>query len=399
MKQQRDIILNSFDISYYPGLTAQDVIPELIKTLKTTFAKLEKDSIYYKAIKTYIRLLNTYLKIADTQSTQTTEILSFFNELSEYLQESIKTLYPEYDICINPQGRIKSPISANKKIRQKIASYMKEGKELDKLNISDFIAFRFVVDIRDAYGNLIPEDKSVEICYMCVHKAIEFIRNYSSINLMKVSKIPENNDIPVDIYRPLTRPKFIEENEQYIKDFIFMPKPKSNYQSDHLQFSLDSSDRNQLISGELQFRTYLMNEYAERGHASHKKYKTREKISYLAIPQLLKPIKPFSSQLSFLEPDEAFEEYLGFSPRQISPFMSYTFLKKFLEDNGYAYPVLPLYFKTDENENVFFFDDLKAHTMPLEIIGLDDQEEMEVLIGDIFDEKTFELDTFDHEFI
>ena len=45
------------------------------------------------------------------------------------------------------------------------------------------------------------------------------------------------------------------------------------------------------------------------------------------------------------------------------------------------------------------FDDLKAHTMPLEIIGLENQEEMEVLIGDIFDEKTFELDTFDHEFI
>ena len=397
MKEISPLTINSFDITYYPGLTAQDVIPELIKKLKITFAKLDKNSEEYKAIKTYIRLLNTYLTISNTQSTETTKILSFFNKLSEYLQNYIQSIYPEYDIYIKPQGRIKSPISANKKIKQKIAAYREAKKDLDNLNISDFIAFRFVVEARNAFGNLIPEEKSVEICYLCVFAAIEYIRKLNSIQLMKVSKITPNANVPDDIYKPLIRPTYIEENDEYIKDFVFSPKPESNYQSNHLQFSLNTDSS--LISGELQFRTFLMNEYAERGHASHKKYKTREKVSYLAVPQILTPTNPYSQRLEFLTPDEAFEKHLGFSPKQISPFMSYTYLRNFLEENRYAYPILPLYFKEGENNEIFFFDDLKSHAMPLDVVSLDKQEEMYVLVGNIFDEKTFEPDSLEHEFI
>ena len=405
MKSLSPLIINSFDISHYPGLTAQDVIPELIKKLKITFAKLNKDSIEYQAIKTYIRLLNTYLTIANTTSFETTEILSFFNALSEHLQNYIKEKYPKYDIYIKPERRIKSPISANKKIKQKIASYMREHKNLENVNIADFLAFRFIIEARDACGNLITADKSVEICYLCVYEAIEYIKNQISIQLMRVSKIPQTQNTPPDIYVPSVRPEYIERYSDFIKDFIFLPKAESNYQSDHLQFCLtpdiqtstSNPTRNTIISGELQFRTYLMNEYAERGHASHKKYKTREQISYLAIPQILVPTTPFSSKVTFLKPDDAFEKHLGFSPKQIHHLMSFDYLKYFLESTGYAHPVLPLYFKINENNEILFIDDLKTHSLPLEIISLEDQNEMRVLIGDIFDEKTFDYDL--HEFI
>lgn len=390
-----------FDIAFYPGLTAQDVIPELIKKLKITFAKLDKDSIQYQAIQTYIKLLQNYLTIATTDSIQTQETLSFFNELSLYLQEYAKNAYPQLDTYIRPRGRIKSPISANKKIKEKIASALKNGKPLDEIKISDFIAFRFIVEVRDAYGNLVPESLSVSICYRLVEEAMEFIKARETLTLTKVSSVKQNDNIPDDIYHPITRPAYIEKNLAYIKDFIFMPKPGSNYQSEHLQFVLTPSNGDLPISGEFQFRTFLMNEYAERGHASHKKYKTREKISYLAIPQILKPITPFSSQVDFIKPDDAFTEFLGFSPQTISPFMSYDFLKQFLQDNGYSYPVLPLYYRESEDGTIFIFDDLKAHQLPLDIVSLDNQKQMQVLIGDIFDEKNFEQtpqETFDKEF-
>lgn len=397
MEELSSITANSFDISYYAGLTAEDVIPELITKLKITFAKLDKSSNEYKAIKTYIRLLNTYLTMSNPQNPEAANILTFFNELSEYLQKYIQGLYPEYDIYIRPEGRIKSPISANKKIKQKIANYIKNGKDLDTLNISDFIAFKFVVDVRNAFGNLVPESKSVEICYLCTFAAIEYMQNHQSIDLMKVSRIESNTKVSKDIYRPTQRPTYIEDVDEYIKDFMFSPKPDSNYQSVHMQFRLSSDGP--LIASELQLKTFLMNEYAERGHASHKKYKARKKISFLAIPQILKPKKTNSQQLAFIHPDDAFKEHLGFSPKQIHPSMSFDYLKKFLEDNDYAHPILPLYFKENKNHEPIFFDDLQPQTMPLEIVSLDNQEEMSVLVGDIFDERNFEPEVIEHDFI
>lgn len=393
------VTLNDFDITYYPGLTAQDVIPKLIRNLKISFANLPKDSIHYKAIRTYIRLLNSYLNIANSFSTQTTETISFFNDLSEHLNSYARERYPQYDIYVKPQGRIKSPISANTKIKQKISKYLKLKKDLDSLTISDFIAFRFVIDARDSFGNLIPESISVQICYDVLGETINYIKELSSIGLLPVSRVEPNDDIPNTIYHPLTRPQCIEENDEYIKDFIYVPKPESFYQSAHLQFASQTSDEAKTIFGELQFRTFLMNEHAERGHASHKKYKTREKVSYLAVPQILKPAHQFSNQVAFLSPDNAFEEYFGFSPRIISPFMSYDFLKGFLEENDYTFPVLPLYFKKDENEEIFFFDDftnISQRTMPVEVVGSDNVQELEALVGNIFDEKTINNDAAEH---
>ena len=114
------VTLNDFDIIYYPGLTAQDVIPKLIEKLESTFNSLPPDSIQYKAIQTYIRLLNTYMIISDSSSSLTTSSINFFNDLSEHLKEYTIKKYPQYDNYEEPTGRIKSTISANKKIKKKV---------------------------------------------------------------------------------------------------------------------------------------------------------------------------------------------------------------------------------------------------------------------------------------
>ena len=142
-----------------------------------------------------------------------------------------------------------------------------------------------------------------------------------------------------------------------------------------------------------------MNEYAERGPASHENYKTRQKVTYLAVPQILMPIAPYSQQVDFLKPDAAFEKFLGFSPQQISPFMNYDFLKKILEDNNYSLPVLPLHLRKDEHKNIFLYDDFRSvHTMPIEVIGSTSSEELIALVSDLFDEKTIEQES-EYEFI
>lgn len=396
------VTLNDFDITYYPGLTAQDVIPKLIKNLKLTFGNLPKDSIQYKAIKTYIRLLKNYLAISNTSSTLTSETISIFNMISEYLMNYSKEKYPQYDIHISPNGRIKSPISANTKIKEKISKYMKDKKDLDTLEIRDFIAFRFIVEVRDFFGNLIPEPISVDICYDIINEAIKFMNDNDLIRVLPISdssKPEPNNQVSNNIYHPLVRPDYIKENDMFIKDFIYSPKPNTEYQSVHLQFEISLPDCQGNTLGELQFRTFLMNEHAEHGPASHTSYKSREKASYLAVPQLLVPIKPYSQQVAFLEPDEAFEKFLGFSPKQINPSMGFNYLKSFLEDINYSYPVLPLAFKRDEKNNVFFYDDFTCvRQMPLEIVGSQNTEELFALVGDIFDEKTIEIQS-EHEFI
>ena len=394
------VTLNDFDIIYYPGLTSKDVIPKLIEKLQLTFSELPQDSIQYKAIQTYIRLLTTYMTISDISNNNTNHSIIFFNFLSQHLQEYAKQKYPQFDIYVEPKGRIKSVISANKKIKEKIFEYMKKGKDLDTLTIRDFIAFRFIIDVRDHFGNLIPESTSVDICYDIINEAIQFINNYKSAYLLPISSKPKvNENISNTIYHPPTRPAYIEANNDIIKDYIFSPKSETNYQSAHLQFLLIDTESDEELFGELQFRTFVMNEHAEHGAASHEIYKTRKQITYLAVPQILAPIKPFSSTVDFLLPDEAFKYFFGFPPTQIHPQLNYQLLKSFLEENNYTLPILPLNFKKSENGNIEFYEIFsKIRTKPLEIVGTTNNQQLQILVWDIFDEKNIEKD-FELEFI
>lgn len=394
----KSITLHDFNIADYPGLTAQDVIPKLIQNLSSTFEALPKDSVQHQAIQTYIRLLKNYLDIYNS-SKSSVQTIELFNELTSYLLEYAKNKYPNYVISIAPKGRIKSPLSANTKIKEKINDYMKKGKDLDSLDIKDFIAFRIVVDVRDSKGALVPQDISVAICYDIVNQAVEFMQSHENTEVLKITSKPQIPEtVHPDIYIPSSRPESIEEKNEFIKDYIINPKPNSNYQSIHLQFKITDPTILENVFGEIQLRTFEMNEHAEHGAASHTTYKSREQITYLALPKILVPLSHDSCILSELSPDECFREFFGFSPSLIDPTITYDFLRMFLESTDYEIPIKPLYFRRNSNGKIIFNSPVSrlSNFLKLKVVGTDDTENLMVFVGDLF-EKQISQDV-EHEF-
>lgn len=396
----KSITLYDFNIANYPGLTAQDVIPNLIQNLNSAFETLPKNSIQHQAIQTYIRLLKNYLNIYNSNK-DSKQTIALFNELTNYLFEYAQNNYPNYVINIVPKGRIKSPLSANTKIKEKINDCMKKGKDLNLLEIKDFIAFRIVVEVRDIDGKLVSEDISVNVCYDIVSQAVEFMQNCENSELLKItSKVEKSQAIHPDIYVPDSRPESIEKNNEFIKDYIMNPKPNTNYQSIHLQFKKSNTTNQENIFGEIQFRTFEMNEHAEHGVASHTTYKSREQITYLALPKILVPLNIDSHTLSELSPDECFREFFGFSPSLIDPTINYDFLRKFLENTDYEIPIKPLYFKRMSDNQIIFNSPVSrlSNFLKLKVVGTNDTDELMVFVGDLFEKQISQNSEIEHEF-
>lgn len=124
-------------------------------------------------------------------------------------------------------------------IRKILKNYL-EGTSID---LFDLIAFRIILDSPDS------KDKQEEYCYIVKDICISFFRTK---------------------FCTLCKPIKMIGNDELVKDYIAMPKPKG-YKSLHLAFK--TTDNNIF---EVQIRTLDMHLHAEFGAAEHFGYKDDE---------------------------------------------------------------------------------------------------------------------------
>lgn len=370
------------NIDNYPGLLPKDLMEPFINNVKSIFNELSEDSYARKPLDTYIRLANYYKNISDKDSTIIQYALFFCNDLKECLNHYVKYKYPMYDIQIETKGRIKSPSSALKKFITTINDYTNKGKDLDKLTVKDLFAFRFVITV-SKNGIILDDNIAIPICYDVVEQAIEFTKKYPQIETVKSSPRSDKNAPIVhdNVTKPKTRPAYIEQNEDIIRDYIFYPKRDSNYQSAHTKLKISIPDNEDLFL-EMQIRTYDMNEHAEHGPASHLAYKSRNIMSFSRVPQIFE--ENSEKKLEFIETDAAFKEFFGASISDIIPNLTYDFLIKQLQNQNHTFQIGLLQIEKDENGNLVVADTPQVSTTPIEIMNKNNNDSLEAVVLNIF---------------
>lgn len=272
----------------------------------------EKDKEIYSA---YLSALKLYQEISNPDGHFLKQSLEYYNKEYQYL----KSEFP--GIIIEPQGRIKSPLSADRKIRKKIKEYISDGRDLSNLNNSlrDFAAFRYVIKLPDAA----TLEDACKICYQIVDAQMNFQKKngfeFIEVGSTKQEQIKNphkyNKNPDENIYIPKKRPNSIENYDSYFKDYIMYPK-ETLYQSGH-HCAIPPWDKSSDSTIEYQNRTKQMHEYAEKGGASHKNYKSRDFFNRLNIPTTFGLTRDKNNELTdtvgILPVNTSMEKYYGYS--------------------------------------------------------------------------------------
>lgn len=349
-------INNLLNIDNYPGLFPKDIMGPYIDNFTKTFSEIPWDSYARKPLDTNIRLMNYYKTISDKNSMQIRYALQFCNDLKKSLTEYAKATYQMFDIQIELKGRIKSPTSTIVKFKNKINEYMKKGKDLDSLQVNDLFAFRTIITVKDKAGNILDDNTAIPVCYDITEQAVEFAKQYQYIQTMP-SKPRSDKHAPIvhdNVTKPTSRPAYIVDNENIIKDYIFYPKRNTNYQSEHIKLKLSIPEREALYF-EMQIRTHEMNEHAEHGPASHLIYKSRNLISFKNVPQLCVEFE--NGDFDFVNMDIAFKEFFGIELSDINPALSFDKLENFFEETNYQIPIGLLQIERDEEGNPIHYSE------------------------------------------
>jgi hypothetical protein len=244
---------------------------------------------------------------------------------------------------------------------------MQTGKDLDNLNIHDLFAFRVIITVMDKSNMILGDEIAIPICYDIVEQAVKFAKKYQYMETLP-SKPRSDKDAPIiysNVVCPTTRPKYITENENIIKDYIFYPKRNTNYQSNHIKLKLSIPDNIPLYL-EMQLRTYKMNEHAERGPASHLMYKSRNILSFTRVPQIFEEQE--DGKFEFVNMDKAFKEFFGIELSDINPALSYDKLREFLDKTNYKFPVGLLQISRDTNGNPILSAPQEIVQIPIEVM-------------------------------
>ena len=290
---------NILNITSFYGVKDQ-VIENYITYLNNLIYNNSLDEIQKSLILEYISKLKYFQKISDTSNPEFSKFIDFINKEYLFLKEKFPYLEIEF------QGRIKSLISTDSKIKKDLKQALLSGEDLKDITLKDILAYRYIINIPE---NLkLDENASAQICYDFATAQIEFnlqngnslieAKHFNSIvdeeKLKKYSlKLPEIN--------------FENKYSKYIKDYIKYPKD-SLYQALHVRYFLNN------IPFETQIKTQQMHEFAEYGAASHKYYKPRSSFNIHKVPQELGFIKKDDGyKIDFLPTDESIKLYYGYS--------------------------------------------------------------------------------------
>ena len=91
----------------------QVVVPRYVKLIESKLNE-SSDPDQIKILTAYLTAFRYYAEISNMQGNYVRSAMTYFNKEAQYLKEKFPFAH------IEPQGRIKSPLSADKKIRDKI---------------------------------------------------------------------------------------------------------------------------------------------------------------------------------------------------------------------------------------------------------------------------------------
>lgn len=268
----------------------QVVVPRYVKQIEQKLSEAS-DENEIRILTAYLTAFKYYEEISNMEGDYVKKTMEYLNREALYLKERFPYVY------IEPQGRIKSPISADTKIREKIKEYIDKGRDLANItnSLRDFIGFRYVIDL----PNIIESDpkKSTEICYEILQAQMEFQKangfEFIEVGEAKQKKLKSNKSYKSDpakkgVFIPKERPAGIEQFDPYLKDYIMYPT-STLYQS--AQYCVIPSWAKDMKNGhpaaiEFQVRTERMHDFAEHDElAAHNSYKKRTQTFHrLSVP-------------------------------------------------------------------------------------------------------------------
>ena len=293
--------LRLLNMSSFYGLK-NDVINEYIKYLKNVRNKKNLDYLQKDLLQIYMEKLNEYKNISDTTTPEFQKFIEHINEEYVYLQKKFPHIPIEF------QGRIKSLLGADSKIKKDLKAAIISNEPLDSISMKDILAYRYILNIPENLS--LDENEVIKICYDVLTAQIEFnlqknhelleAKHIFSSNLENLEEKAKENHI----FIPSSN--FENEYSKYIKDYIKNPKD-SLYQALHVRY---------LISGipfETQIKTRQMHEFAEFGGASHRYYKPRSTFNIHNVPQELGIIRNNDKyEIDLLSMDESIKLYYGY---------------------------------------------------------------------------------------
>lgn len=368
-----DITVPEIDLNFrhYIGEKSdviKDVLVQIRKYLKS-FKIDETHRVIYSAIYNaliYYQNIST-LSISGESANKTylENTIKHINEDYNYLSEKyniknldeinavrIKNGQEPINQVIQVKCRVKSPVSAIDKILAKVEEYVKTGRELSRLNESlrDFIGIRFIVtappEIKEQ-GKKAESDFCYKVfCDLLEHNGIfrqinneepqetdfDFIPVNTDHDPKKLQKIKERainknflfNPEQEGVYIPSDRPAYIEEIDEFVKDYRMFPKPML-YQRMHTcahpfysklvpQVKLPTyilPPKSNIPALEYQVCTDSEEWWAEFGKASHKQYKDRT-FHRLGIPSLI-TLDEDTNKIRLNRLDECMEDFYGYN--------------------------------------------------------------------------------------
>lgn len=294
------------DITNFHG-SKNMVLENYINYLKNLNSQTTLDFLGHKLLSSYINKLLDYKKTSNTTTTEFQEFIEYVNEEYQYLKNKFPYIHIDF------QGRIKSLISADNKIKKDLKNSILNGENIEDSNIKDIIAYRYILSIPKNIAQ--TEEQEIDLCYKFFEEQIKFNLNNrhkpiivkhldSSSSTDLLSRASKNN-----IYIP--KKEYCSQFSKYVKDYIKHPKD-SLYQALHVRYSIKS------LPFECQIKTKRMHEYAEFGGARHSNYKPRNNFNINKVPQELGFVKtPNGNKIDFLSIDESIKLYYGYNFKDI----------------------------------------------------------------------------------
>lgn len=341
------------NLKHYIG-NRSDVLKFILKQLAEYLKnnKIDENSrkIYsaiYNAIIYYQTVSELSIPGETTNKTFLENTIDDINDTYQYLSNKYNT--PTHKV-IKIKARVKSPVSAIKKILEKVDEYIEDNRDLSKLNESlrDFIGIRLIID---APTEIKSQGKQAisNYRYEIINDLLEYkgIRNQLSrkpsntdyqfipvntehdpTKLQKIKQRAINKEFKFDpkqegVFIPKTRPAFMEDYDIYCKDYSLYPKA-SLYQRLHicaypyyskgiyipLLPNYINPPKSTIPALEYQICTTEEDDWAEHGKASHQTYKERS-FHRLSTPLCIE-LDSQTDKIRLLRFDESFKNFYGY---------------------------------------------------------------------------------------
>lgn len=315
---------------------------DAIKLLKRNIEKhLRSPHVFQKDMEVYSAVYNAldyYKSILYSSASDFSTGPTFLNHSLINMKKDYDFLAEKYnspDITVPPvitmNGRIKSPISAIEKIKDKIEEYLRNGTDLRYLNESlrDFMGVRIIVNPPQEIKDL-GRDAELDFLQDVVEDLLKFhgIENANVEDPYKFIPVnTKNNPHKLEIMRSDgNNDRLPQYLVPYVKNYVDHPK-KSGYQSYHICATPEySSDvRRPTLppyiipplkteySFEYQIRTTDMNEAAEHGVSCHDQYKELGSYHRLSIPFYIELNKE-NNKFKSLNLEESCRKHFGHVP-------------------------------------------------------------------------------------